>query len=201
MRSKPTLSVATEVPVYPDEMEPLEPSSKQKMYQARFGDGDDTLDMLWVKPGSFVMGSPKEEPGRHPFENQHRVTLTQGFYLGKYEVTQGQYKAVMEGLSYIPKGRINPWGYRGERPSPFAESSRSSKKKGRPIARGHELPASDGGRMGIQLPCWHYNHLLVGQRSRPENGELWRRLQGTRHNQTRRSIPGQPLGFPRHARE
>ena len=46
MRGKPTLSVVTEVPVYPSDMEPLEPeaSSEQKMYQARLGDGDDTLE-------------------------------------------------------------------------------------------------------------------------------------------------------------
>ena len=30
-------------------------------------------------------------------ETQHEVTLTQGFYLGKYEVTQAQYEAVMTG--------------------------------------------------------------------------------------------------------
>ena len=30
---------------------------------------------------------------------EHEVTLTQGFYLGKYEVTQAQYEAVMTGNS------------------------------------------------------------------------------------------------------
>ena len=51
--------------------------------------------MLWVEPGSFTMGSPTSEPGRGPDENEHNVTLTTGFYLGKYEVTQAQYQAVM----------------------------------------------------------------------------------------------------------
>ena len=61
------------------------------------------LEMLWVKPGSFTMGSPITEPGRKvsprwtPDETQHKVTLTQGFYLGKHEVTQAQYEAVMTG--------------------------------------------------------------------------------------------------------
>jgi len=152
MRSKPTLSVATEVPVYPDDMEPLEPeaSSKQKMYQALFGDGDDSLDLLWVKPGSFVMGSPKGEPGHHPFENQHRVTLTQGFYLGKYEVTQGQYKAVMEGLSYIPQGEDKPMGLSwGEAIAFCRKLTEIESKAGR-------LP----GGMSFQLPTeaeWEYS--------------------------------------------
>ena len=34
-----------------------------------------------------------------PGETEHNVTLTKGFYLGKYEVTQAQYEAVMTGNS------------------------------------------------------------------------------------------------------
>ena len=42
------------------------------------------------------MGSPTTETGRQADrETEHNVTLTQGFYLGKYEVTQAQYEAVM----------------------------------------------------------------------------------------------------------
>ena len=54
------------------------------------------LEMVWVKPGTFIMGSPEDELGRQEWENQHEVTLTQGYWMGKYEVTQGQYEAVME---------------------------------------------------------------------------------------------------------
>ena len=53
------------------------------------------LDMIWIQPGTFVMGSPKDELGRFNNETQHEVTLTKGYWLGKYEVTQAQYKAVM----------------------------------------------------------------------------------------------------------
>jgi formylglycine-generating enzyme required for sulfatase activity len=41
------------------------------------------------------MGSPETEPGRSSNETQHQVTLTKGFYMGKYPVTQAQYQAVM----------------------------------------------------------------------------------------------------------
>ncbi|MBO7106802.1 MAG: formylglycine-generating enzyme family protein [Verrucomicrobia bacterium] len=53
------------------------------------------LDMIWIEPGSFMMGSPEGEKGRDAEETQHRVILTQGYWLGKFEVTQGQYKAIM----------------------------------------------------------------------------------------------------------
>jgi len=53
------------------------------------------LDLIWVDPGTFVMGSPPEEPERHPSEGPPvTVTLTQGFWLGKTEVTQAQYEAI-----------------------------------------------------------------------------------------------------------
>ncbi len=45
------------------------------------------------------MGSPANEPGRGGDESPHTVTLTHGFYLGKYEVTQAQYQTVMNGNS------------------------------------------------------------------------------------------------------
>ena len=57
--------------------------------------GNTYLDMIWIEPGTFLMGSPVNEIGRNASEVQHRVTLTRGYWLGKYEVTQGQYQAVM----------------------------------------------------------------------------------------------------------
>ena len=58
-----------------------------------------TLDMLWCKPGTFQMGSPEDEKNHGMRETQHEVTLTQGFWLGKYEVTQAQWLKVMGGHS------------------------------------------------------------------------------------------------------
>ena len=50
------------------------------------GDGV-KLDLVLVRPGSFMMGSEKGMPNEKPV---HKVTLTKPFYLGKYEVTQQQ---------------------------------------------------------------------------------------------------------------
>ena len=51
--------------------------------------------LVWIPPGTFVMGSPTSEAERYSDETQHTVTLTQGFYMGKYPVTQGEYLALM----------------------------------------------------------------------------------------------------------
>ena len=54
-----------------------------------------SLEMILIPAGKFVMGSPESEKGHSTNETQHEVTLTKSFYMGKYEVTQGQWKAVM----------------------------------------------------------------------------------------------------------
>jgi formylglycine-generating enzyme required for sulfatase activity len=58
--------------------------------------GDIPLVLERIPAGSFVMGSPPGERGRFPDEGPERnVTISQGFYMGKYEVTQAQWLAVM----------------------------------------------------------------------------------------------------------
>lgn len=54
------------------------------------------LELVWIPKGTFIMGSPEEEQGRYGSEGpQHDVTFRRGFWLGKYEVTQAQWEAVM----------------------------------------------------------------------------------------------------------
>jgi len=53
------------------------------------------LEMVLVPAGKFKIGSPASEKGRSDDETQHEVTLTKPFYMGKHEVTQDQYEAVM----------------------------------------------------------------------------------------------------------
>ncbi len=73
--------------------------------------GGATMEMIYVAPGSFTMGSPTSEKGRNDDETRHRVTLTKGFWLGKYEVTQAQWQSVM-----------------GENPSKFKGANRPVEK-------------------------------------------------------------------------
>jgi len=54
-----------------------------------------TQRFRWIPPGLFWMGSPKDEEGRWDWEDQHHVTLTQGFWLAETTVTQALWEAVM----------------------------------------------------------------------------------------------------------
>ncbi|QQR74526.1 MAG: formylglycine-generating enzyme family protein [Holophagales bacterium] len=57
--------------------------------------GSVPLTLVRIPAGIFMMGSPASERGREADETLHQVTLTQPYYLGKYEVTQAQWQAVM----------------------------------------------------------------------------------------------------------
>ena len=51
------------------------------------------MELLWVEPGSFEMGSNAEDAGREE-KPRHTVEISNGFWLGKYEVTQEEYRAM-----------------------------------------------------------------------------------------------------------
>lgn len=58
------------------------------------------LEMIWVDPGTFTMGNPQNEGQRLVDETQRQVTITNGFYFSKFETTNAQWEAVMNGNSY-----------------------------------------------------------------------------------------------------
>ncbi len=57
---------------------------------------ENTYRLRWINPGSFQMGSPRDEPGRQENETLHSVTLTQGYWLGETTCTQALWQAVMD---------------------------------------------------------------------------------------------------------
>jgi formylglycine-generating enzyme required for sulfatase activity len=67
------------------------------------------MKFVWIHPGTFTMGSPREEADRVNNETPHKVTLTKGFYLGVHLVTQQQWQAVMGN---------NPSRFKGEKNLP-----------------------------------------------------------------------------------
>jgi formylglycine-generating enzyme len=53
------------------------------------------MRLCWCPHGRFIMGSPPHEPERRPGEDQVAVTLARGCWIGKYEVTQAEWKRVV----------------------------------------------------------------------------------------------------------
>lgn len=72
------------------------------------------IEFVWCPPGTFMMGSPGFWSKFLFGETQHEVTLTSGFWLGKYPVTQAQWEKVMGN---------NPSGFKGNRQRPVEQVS------------------------------------------------------------------------------
>lgn len=72
------------------------------------------MKFVWINPGNFMMGSPKEEISRKDIETQHKVTLTKGFYIGVHAVTQEEWNEVMGN---------NPSFFKGEKSLPVENVS------------------------------------------------------------------------------
>ncbi|MDR2301742.1 MAG: formylglycine-generating enzyme family protein [Deltaproteobacteria bacterium] len=67
------------------------------------------MEFILITSGSFTMGADKNfEDAGDDETPQHRVTISKPFYLGKYEVTQAQWTAVMGNNPSNFKGRSNP---------------------------------------------------------------------------------------------
>ncbi len=61
------------------------------------------MRLIWVRPGTFRMGSPPEEAGPPAFkilERQHEVNIPTGFYLGMCEVTNAQFLQFVKEAGY-----------------------------------------------------------------------------------------------------
>jgi formylglycine-generating enzyme required for sulfatase activity len=68
------------------------------------------MNLVRVRPGSFLMGSPDTEPGRDNDEGPvHRVEITRGFDAGIYEVTRGQFAAFVEESGYVTEAERQGW--------------------------------------------------------------------------------------------
>ena len=74
--------------------------------------GGETMGFVKIEPGTFMMGTTPEqklllqarEQWTSAYENefpQHPVTISRGFYMGRYEVTQAQWKAVMDTAPWL----------------------------------------------------------------------------------------------------
>ncbi|MFP4502229.1 MAG: SUMF1/EgtB/PvdO family nonheme iron enzyme [Candidatus Hydrogenedentota bacterium] len=92
------------------------------------------LDLVWIPPGEFLMGSPESEERRSDPEGpQHPVEITRGFWMGKYPVTQAQWEAVM-----------------GNNPSHFSE-----KRLGTRVSRFFGAPEKEYSSWPVESISWN----------------------------------------------
>jgi formylglycine-generating enzyme required for sulfatase activity len=67
------------------------------------------MEFVLIPAGSFMMGSPDSDREARGFEKpRHEVTISRPFYLGRYEVTQAEWEAVMGSNPYT-LDRSNPY--------------------------------------------------------------------------------------------
>lgn len=115
----------------------------------------DTIDLRWCPAGRFVMGSPRSEPERRPGEDQVEVTLTRGFWMAKYETTQGLWRRVAGALpgpptielpaeDDLPVGNVN-----------FAETEDFCRRLTERARQSGELPADWEFRLPTEAQ-WEY---------------------------------------------
>lgn len=66
------------------------------------------IDFVWVAEGCFQMGSPDSEAERSFHEGPVHEICVDGFWMGKYEVTQAQWQSVMGSNPSNFKGDLHP---------------------------------------------------------------------------------------------
>ena len=121
----------------------------RKQLTLNLGDGV-TMDLVYIKPGTFVMGGESKTDGRFQCVElpKHEVKLTKGFYLGKYEVTQAQYEAIMgSNPSRSTKGPDCPVDNVGE-PDALTFCGKLAEKTGRDVRLPTEAEWEHASRAG-----------------------------------------------------
>jgi len=82
-----------------DWVDPVVEGTSSRIYRAveiETRGGRPIENLVWIPAGTFTMGSPPTEEGHwHDEGPQTIVTLSQGFWMGKYEVTQQEYQELV----------------------------------------------------------------------------------------------------------
>jgi formylglycine-generating enzyme required for sulfatase activity len=159
---------------------------------------DQHLDLVWIPPGSFIMGSSKNEVDRDDSEGpRHRVKIPRGFYMGKYEVTQIQYQTV---------SGYNQALFRGDDRLPEECVSWTdavnfcdvlSKRSGKKVRLPSEAEWEYADRAGTKTPFWIGNDLSSTQAAFNGRGPYGNAAPGPHLDKTAvvGSYPANPFGL------
>ncbi len=128
------------------------------------------LEMVAIPEGSFIMGSPADEPERREDESpQHEVTIDP-FYMGKYPVTQAQWQAVAALPQINRELKLEPSYFKGknlpvERVSWYDTQEfcdRLSRKTGKPYRLPSEAEWEYACRAGTTTP-FHFGETITSE--------------------------------------
>ena len=101
--------------------------------------GGVTMELVLIRPGAFDRGSDKGQASEKPV---HKVTVKKPFYIGKHEVTQEQWQAIM-----------------GANPSRFKDPKKPVEKVSWNACRDFAAKLSEKTKRTLSLPSeaeWEY---------------------------------------------
>ena len=87
----------------PEQPRPEQPRPEKRAFAIP---GDESVEMVWIEPGTFDMGCPSDRDCKSDEKPVHSVSISKGFWMGKYEVTQGQWEAVMKTTPWSGKDNV-----------------------------------------------------------------------------------------------
>jgi formylglycine-generating enzyme required for sulfatase activity len=94
--------------------EQINKESKQSQYFSQDLDNDITLEMVAIPEGTFLMGSPQDEKDSYDDERpQHEVNV-RPFFMGKYPITQTQWRAIAATAKIDIDLETNPSEFKGD---------------------------------------------------------------------------------------
>ena len=77
---------------YPLQFTPINPADG---FHFSYTDNDTGIEFMLLEAGNFTMGSPENEEGRDKDEGPQHTVYIDSFYISKYEITQSQWKEIM----------------------------------------------------------------------------------------------------------
>lgn len=83
-------------------------TSGSEKREFELGNSGVQISMVWIPPGTFMMGAPGTLGSGDDESPSHQVTIEKGFWMGEFEVTQSQWKAIKGSKTFSNIGDRKP---------------------------------------------------------------------------------------------